>query len=279
MGLGNYNSVNSNISALNALNSLRNIGNQLAISQMRLQTGKRINEVADDPAGYSIVSKLDARARGLATALESVATTSNMLSIAETAMQSVVGILQDMQDLVRQATSSSLGVDERNSIETRVDDLSAEITRLRDQTKFNGQALINGSFTGVRIMTGSESTDTILASITQDFSLTNLGVTDTSLAVDTSSNASLSLTYIDAALVSARIEIQNVGSIVSRLRVVQDNVSVALLNTKSASSRIADADIAAEQVNSVRLQILQQLATAQLAQANAQPQNVLSLFR
>ncbi|MCZ7626177.1 MAG: flagellin [Candidatus Methylomirabilis sp.] len=109
--------------------------------------------------------------------------------------------------------------------------------------------------------------------------MTDLGITDASIEVDTTTNASLSLTYVDAALTSVRLEIQNIGSVTSRLRSISDNLSVAVTNTQAAKSRVLDADVAAEQVNAVRLQILQQLATAQLAQANSGPQSVLALFR
>lgn len=279
MAIGDLTRINTNIAAFNALNSLKNIGNQLGVSQLRLQSGKRINEAADDPAGFSIASKLTSRARGLATALDSVGTSTNLLSIAEGAAQSIHDNLLNIQDLIRQATSDNLGTSERAAIEQQIDDLSAEITRLRDATTFNGVKLIDGSFTGKRILTGSESSDTILASITQDFSLASLGISDTSIAVDTTANASLSLTYVDAALTSVRLEIQNIGSVSSRLRSISDNLSVAITNTQAAKSRVLDADVAAEQVNAVRLQILQQLATAQLTQANSGPQQVLALFR
>lgn len=279
MAIGDLTRINTNIAAFNALNSLKTIGNQLGVSQLRLQTGKRINEAADDPAGYSIASKLTSRARGLATALDSVGTSMNLLSIAEGAAQSIHDNLLNIQDLIRQATSSNLGTSERDAIEQQIDDLSAEITRLRDSTTFNGVKLIDGSFTGKRILTGSEASDTILASITQDFSLASLGISDGSLSVDTTTNASLSLTYVDTALTSVRLEIQNIGSVSSRLRSISDNLAVAVTNTQAAKSRVLDADVAAEQVNAVRLQILQQLATAQLAQANSGPQSVLALFR
>lgn len=279
MAIGDLTRINTNIAAYNALNSLKNIGNQLGVTQLRLQTGKRINEAADDPAGFSIVSKLTSRARGLATALDSVGTSTNMLSIAEGSMQSIHDNLLNIQDLVRQTTSDNLGTSERTAIKQQIGDLSAEIARLRDATTFNGQKLIDGSFTGKRILTGSESTDTILASITQDFSLASLGISSASIDVTTTALASTSLTYVDAALTSVRLEIQNIGSVSSRLRSISDNLSVAVTNTKAAASRVQDADVAAEQVNAVRLQILQQLATAQLTQANSGPQQVLALFR
>lgn len=279
MAIGDLTRINTNIAAFNALNSLKNIGNQLGVTQLRLQSGKRINEAADDPAGFSIASKLTSRARGLATALDSVGTSTNLLSIAEGSMQSIHDNLLNMQDLIRQATSDNLGTSERNAIEQQLDDLGSEVDRLQGATTFNGQKLIDGTFTGKRVLTGSESTDTILVSITQNFSLASLGIADASLDVSTAALASTSLTYVDAALTSVRLEIQNVGSVSSRLRSIQDNLSVAVTNTQAAKSRIMDADVAAEQVNAVRLQILQQLATAQLTQANSGPQQVLALFR
>lgn len=279
MAIGDLTRINTNIAALNALNSLKSIGNQLGVTQQRLQTTKRINESADDPSGFSMVSKLNSRARGLATALDSIGTSQNMLAIAEGAATTIHDNLLTMQDLIRSATSDNLGSSERTAIEQQIDDLSTEIDRLRDSTTFNGQKLIDGTFTGKRVLTGAEASDTILMSISQNFSLASLGIIDASLAVDTTANASLSLTYVDAALVSVRLEIQSMGSIGSRLRGVNDNLGIAVVNTRSAASRIQDADVAAEQVNAVRLQIMQQLATAQLSAANSAPQQILALFR
>lgn len=282
MAIGDLTRINTNIAAFNALNSLKNIGNQLGVTQLRLQSGKRINEAADDPSGFSIVGKLNARARGLAAALDSVGTSTNLLSIAEGAMQSIHDNLLNVRDLVLQATSSNLGTDERTALETQIDDLTAEISRLRDATTFNGNKLIDGTFTGKRVLTGSETTDTILMSISQDFdptSTTGLGLADASLDVSTAALASTTLGYVDTALGLVRTQIQKVGSVASRLRSVSDNLAVADTNTRAAASRIQDADVAAEQVNAVRLQILQQLATAQLSQANSGPQQVLALFR
>lgn len=279
MALGELTRINTNISALNALNSLKNIGQQLSVSQLRLQTGKRINEAADDPSGFSIASKLTSRARGLATALDSIGTSTNLLSIAEGSAQSIHDTLLNIQDLIRQATSDNLGTQERTVVKQQISDLTAEIARLRNATTYNGQKLLDGTFTSKNILTGSETTDIVTMGISQDFSLASLGITTASLDVSTAALASTSLAAVDTALASVRLEIQTTGSLVARLRNIQDNLSVAMTNTKAAASRIQDADVAAEQVNAVRLQILQQLATAQLAQANSGPQQILTLFR
>ena len=277
MAIGDLTRINTNIAALNALNSLKTIGKELGVTQQRLQTTKRINEAADDPSGFSMVSKLNSRARGLATALDSVGTSQNMLAIAEGAATTIHDNLLTIQDLIRSATSDNLGTTERTAIKQQINDLSTEIDRLQSSTTFNGNKLIDGSFTGKRVLTGSEASDTILMSINQNFSMASLGLT--LVSVDTTANASLSLTLVDAGLASVRLEIQNMGSLGSRLRGVTDNLSIAVVNTKSAASRIQDADVASEQVNAVRLQIMQQLATAQLSAANSAPQQILALFR
>jgi flagellin len=279
MALGDITRINTNIAALNALNSLKNIGSQLAATQLRIQTSKRINSAADDPAGFAIASKFDVRARGLATALDSVGNFNNVLGIAEGGMQSIHDTLLNIRDLVTKAASDDLGSQERTAIKSQITDLSAEITRLQGQTTFNGVKLLDGSFTSKRVQTGSEGTDNLSVGISQDFSLASLGVVDASINVSTSALASTSLGSLDAAISTVRTQIQGVGSLVSRLQSVQDSLSVAITNTKAAKSRILDADVAAEQVNSVRLQILQQLATSQLAQANTGPQSLLALFR
>ena len=270
--------INTNLGALNALSSMKNVSKELSISQMRLQTGKRINSATDDPAGYAIVSKLNSRVKGLTTALDSVGTSSNMFSISEGAAQTIVDNLTSIQDLARQANSGNLGADERAAMALQIKDMTDEITRLQ-KTSFNGVSLLDGTFKGKQIITGSESTDTILVTLGQDFSLASLGVTVASLDISTTGAASTSVAYVDAALTSARIAVQTMGSISSRLSGIRDNLSTAITNSKAAVSRIEDADVAAEQVNVVRLQILQQLAMAQLSQANNGPQQVLQLFK
>ena len=83
----------SNIGALNALNSLTTINKQLALHQTRLQTGKRINSAADDPAGLTIATKMLARSEGMKVALDNIGDAKNMLSVAEGGMSKINDIL------------------------------------------------------------------------------------------------------------------------------------------------------------------------------------------
>ncbi len=277
MAMSDANRINTNLSALNALNSLKDISNQLQISQLRLSTGKRINEAADDPSGYSIATSFDQRARGLSVALDSVGTASNVLSIAEGSLNNINQILLNMRDLVVSAASDTLGTNERNAITTQITSLKAEIDRIAQQTSFNGTSLLDGTFTGKRFQTGDTGTDFISFSISSNFNSSSIGLAN--VTVDTSANASTSLASVNAAISVVTSQVQSIGSTVQRLRLVENNLSVAITNTTAAKSRILDADVAQEQVQSTRLTILRQLATAQLAQANVAPQNVLSLFQ
>jgi flagellin len=277
MAVGDANRVNANIGALNGLNSLMSINKKLEISQLRLSTGRRINEAADDPSGYSIATSFDKRARGLSVALDSVGTASNALSIAEGGLNNINQILLDMKDLVVQGASDTLGSTERTAINTQLTALRDEITRIAAQTTFNGTKMLDGTFTNRRFQTGDTETDYISFSISASYDATALSLA--SVSVTDSSAACNSMASVNTAINTVATQVQSIGSVVQRMRLVENNLSVAIVNTTAAKSRILDADVAKEQVESTRYQILRQLATAQLAQANTAPQSVLSLFR
>ena len=150
MAAGDANRIGTNIGALNGLNSLMAINKKLALSQLRLSTGKRINEAADDPSGYSIANSFDKRARGLQVALDSVGTASNALAIAEGGLNNINQILLDMKDLVVQGASDTLGSTERAAINTQLTALRDEINRISQQTTFNGTKMLDGTFTNRR---------------------------------------------------------------------------------------------------------------------------------
>jgi flagellin len=277
MAVGDASRINTNIGALNGLNSLREINARLETSQLRLATTKRINEAADDPSGYSIATSLDQRARGLQVAYDSVGTATNALSIAEGSLKDIQKIALNMRDLTIQAASDTLGATERTAVNSQLVALRAEIDRIASKSTFNGVSLLDGSFSDKRFQTGDSAEDYISFSISSNFNSTSIGLANVS--VGTSTSACNSMASVNAAISIVTTAVQNIGSTVQRLRLVENNLSVAIVNTKAAHSRIMDADVALEQVESVRLQIMRQLATSQLSQANSAPQNVLSLFK
>jgi flagellin len=272
--------INTNIAAMNAYNALNDINRELGVHQLRLATGKRVNSVSDDPSGYTIAKKLQARSRGLAQAINNVGDAKNVLSIAEGGLQKINDLLVSIKEQVTRAVNGGLSIDELQAIATQINDYMSEINDIVKQTKFNGMQLLRGAgggdwVTGRDFQVGSDAGDTLTVKfdITVDSSLVK------GSAVTTSDLVSSFITTIDNAIKTVTQQLQYVGSLINRLDVKEANLIVGMTNTEAAASRIFDADIAKEQVEVAKLMILQQTATAQLAQANASPQGVLALFR
>ncbi len=279
MAIGDSTRINTNIAAYNALNSLKTINRHLETSQLKLATGKRINEVADDPAGFVISRRLDARARGLAIAYDNVGTAKNVLAIAEGGLMNISDILITIKEKVTSAANDTWWSAERNAIKTEINQLTAEIDNIVAETTFNNIALIDGTYS-VSYQTGEGTTNTLHFAITQSATATALQVDSSNVSslVFTAAGASAALAKVNTAIETISDMLQQIGATVSRLTVKESTLSVAITNTEATKGRILDADIALEQLKSTRLQILQQTATAQLAQANVMPQNVLALF-
>ncbi|MCL5019971.1 MAG: flagellin, partial [Patescibacteria group bacterium] len=124
MAIGDSTRINTNIAAFNALNALKGVNRNLEKSQLKLATGLRINEVADDPAGFTISRKLNARSRGLSVAYDNVGTTKNVLAIAEGGLLNISDILITMKEKVTQAASDTQGTAERAAIKSEIDQLT-----------------------------------------------------------------------------------------------------------------------------------------------------------
>ena len=279
MPVGDFSRINTNIQGLQTLQALKALNAQLGATQLRLATGRRITEVADDAAGFTIAKNFDARARGLSVAFDNVGQAKNLLSIGEGGLQNVSNILVTMREKVTQAASDTLGTNERNAIATQLSDLAAEIGNIVSETTFNGVKLLDGTYTGKVFQTGANATDSFAFAITQNAGAASLTVSSTDLVVTTAANATASLAKVNTAIDTINVALQSIGSTVARLSVKESTLSIAITNTQAAQSRILDADVAQEQLNATKLQIEQQLATAELAQANQSSQGLLALFR
>lgn len=278
MAAGDATRIFSNISALNSLNNLTNVGRRLGVHQLRLSSGKRINSASDDPADYTIGKKLEVRGKMLSQALNNVGDAKNVLSIAEGGLMNINDILVTMKEKALQAASDSLGSTERGAIESQLDALASEIDDIVSETTFNSDALIDGTFDAT-FQTGATGSDTLHFTLGTSSNADTLNVADSDLAVDSAANASTAVASIGSAIDTISGYLQSIGSTVNRLNVKESTLSVAIANTEAAHSRIFDADMAKEQLELSKWQILQQTSTAMLAQANSSSQGILSLFR
>ena len=294
--------INTNINALNALRSLNDINTQLSVSQLRLATGKRINNAADDAAGFTIAKKFNARSQGLGQALANIGSAKNLMSVAEGHLNNILDILTQMKTKATQAADDSLGTAERSSIQSELKALATQIDLEVTQSTWNSKSIFGtgNSTTGAassvqfkfQIGAGASSTNDVLKfdllakdNVSFDSSNTNykadglrVSVATAGRAVTSSASAQALMSNIDTAIADVSEGLSYIGAVVNRLTYQETSLTVARTNTEAARSRIEDADMAYEQLQSTKLQILQQTASAMLAQANAGPQSILQLF-
>ena len=265
----------SNVAAMQNMNSLAKISDAMGTHQMRLATGKKINSAADDPAGYQLARSLETRKRGLDVALQNVSQAKNVLNVAEGGYQNVMDILQTVKEKATQAADYSLSSTQRTSINNQVTALVAEIDDIVNETTFNGVSLVDGTYGGA-FHTGEGATDELSITL-GDADSTALSINAISLS--SANGASTAIATVSTAIDTLSSRIQSVGQYKVRLSSKEQSLSVASTNTEAIRSSVEDADFAKEQMEVMKLQILQQTAISSFAASNSAPQVVLSLFR
>ncbi len=279
MAQGDATRIRTNIAALNALNALHKVGKKAGVHQFRLSTGMRINSAADDPAGYTIGKKLEARSRVLGMSLNNIGDMKSMLGVAEGGLLNINDILVTMKEKSLQAASDTLGSSERYAITLQIDQMNSEIDDIVRETKWNDVQLIDGTYTGKSFQTGPDGGDHFSVGITSSHDSSTTGLNTDGIDVTSAATATAALEILATAMDAVSHSLENIGSWVNRLSVKESTISIAISNTDAAYSRIFDADMAREQLESTKMQILQQTATAMLSQANMSSQNILSLFQ
>ncbi len=280
MSFGDLTRINTNLQAMSSLNALQSVNSQLGIRQLRLATGSQINRAEDDSAGYTIAKKMQARVRGQAKALDNIGDAKSMLTVGEGSLNSVMDILQNMKEKAVQSANDTLGTDERAAIKNELDALSEEIGDILNTTTFNGTSLFSsGSATSFTFQVNAEDGDTFVASLgTVGVGVSGMSVGSGDLVVTNASTAGASLRKIGDAINTVSSRLASIGDSQKRLTFKHENLTTSMNNYEAARSRIEDADFAKEQMEIIKLQILQQTGTAALAQANSGPQSILSLF-
>ena len=261
--------INSNVDAIAAHRHLSATSDAISESMERLSSGLRINKAADDAAGLGISEKMRSQIRGLAQAQRNIQDGVSMVQTAEGNLDEVHSILQRVRELAVQYRNGSLSAAGKGAIQSEVDQLSQEITRIGNAAVFNGVSLLSGT-SSVTFQVGANDNETIA------ISFSNLA---TAVGSAYSNMATASLAAIDAAVDAVSAMRSGLGAVQNRLEHALSVTGVYQENLTSAESRIRDVDMAEEMVTLTKNQILQQAGTAMLAQANQAPQSVLSLLR
>lgn len=308
--------IRTNTPAEQAYNSLQSASNDIALRQLRLSTGKRINSAADDVAGYITSRALQARNGALKSAMNSVGDATNVTSITQDALDNINSLLTQIKDAAATASSGALGTDEKVALAKGAFRLSQQIQFVVDSTVFGGKQLLQGGFSGdwtigyyanntlltigIDLTTGNgdfnvrsqnfnlnaTSAATALGGNTNSFAgvtgfnLQSLNeVSDSNLGVFSNANIATTLTSLSESLNNVNKVASYLGGIQVRLSSQEELLKSQITNYNAAISRIEDADIATEQLSLVKSQFLQQASLVSLAQANQNPQSFLQLFR
>jgi len=287
--------INTNYAASFAANAAKQSSSGLNTAMERLSSGSRINYAKDDAAGQAISARLTAEVQGVAMASRNAADAQSMIDTADGALGETHNILLRMRELAVQAATGTLNSDDNAALDAEFQQLEAEIDRINDNTKWAGSDLFTGSPTVFHI--GAKATDTVSFTIGEmaahDLDIDTAGpdnllasVTGTATDDDDNevrdltdaTNAAAMITVLDDAIKTVSTERGNLGAISNRLSSTIANLDQVGVNLSASKGRIADADFAAETGNLAKNQILQQAATAMLAQANASKGNILTLI-
>jgi flagellin len=266
--------IQNNIEAFNAHRQLVGSSDKLAKSMERLSSGYRINRASDDAAGLAISEKLRAQIGGLQQAQRNAQDAVSLVSTAEGALSEVHAMLQRTRDLAVQFSNGTLSTSDKAAITAEVAQLSAEISRIGSQTKFNGIDLLTGGAT-ISFQIGVDDGQTLTVAARSLFGGSTADVNSSIFAF----SGTTILASIDQAIANVSSARSTFGSVQNRLEHTLNNLSSYEENLTASESRIRDVDMASEMVNFTKLQILQQAGTAMLSQANSAPQSVLSLLR
>jgi flagellin len=278
--------INNNLMAMNTHRQLGITNNSTAKAMEKLSSGFRINRAGDDAAGLSISEKMRGQIRGLSQASRNAQDGISMIQTAEGSLNESHAILQRMRELAVQSANDTNVTEDRAALQAETDELINELGRIKDTTQFNKQKLLDGTAgdgSGAVVLQVGANEGEVMD---LDFAVSGIDLTtivDTDLlALDISADSTAAqgaITTIDGALEDVSAGRSKLGAWQNRLEHTIKNLDNAAENLQAAESRIRDVDMAKEMMEFTKQNILQQAATAMLAQANQAPQGVLQLLR
>jgi len=305
--------INTNVNSLVAQNAVNINARNLSKAMEQLSTGKRINGAKDDAAGLSIAQVMTSQIRGLNQAIRNANDGISLLQTADGAMIEQSNMLQRMRELAVQAASDTVTDTQKGFLNNEFSALRTEINRIGANTSWNDRNLLDGSggLAGASsTMTATPSTSTPVAGAyafqvgsssttvivdipnARTAGQTSASTTSNTLAgttpiydavnsstIATASGARDAIAAVDLSLTAANTSRSKLGAAINQLTYAADNMSNIAMNTAESRSRIEDTDYAQASTELARTQIIQQAATAMLAQANQSPQSVLALLK
>jgi flagellin len=308
--------LNTNAASLYASKNLQAAQSKMADSVERLSSGLRINRAKDDAAGLGIANALTQQINGANQGVRNLNDGISMVQTAEGAIAAAQEMAQRIVTLATQGANGSVGTTDRTAIQSEMRQLVVAIDAIGGRTKFSGNSLLsnmgNASGTAFSLQVSNNTTDVISLSVSafKNIGIGYIGTVGTgagTIATTTTYGGDSLTANPTSALASKLINAINTGATESDMNLIQtaastyitnlstqrsllgayqnqieftvSNVTELSSNLSAARSNVQDTDYASETASLTKGQILQQAATAMLAQANQMPNVILSLLK
>jgi flagellin len=270
--------ISTNSAANSAVAYLNINAAQESSALAKLSSGSRITSASDDAAGLAIATRISSDVTVLQQAATNASQATAILQTADGGAQNISDILARMESLASEASSGTTVSTSLPYIQNEFSQLITEIDSIAGGTRYSGQALLNGSSafsSGVTVMVGSSSSDTISISLT---TLTSSALGVSGLSVSSYTSAQSALTALSSAVDTVSSARANIGAQESRFKFAASDISTQTQNLQSANSAIMDVDIASEQATLSSAQVKTQAAVSAETVANQMPQYLLKLL-
>jgi len=274
--------INTNVSALYSQNAMKTNARAMSTAMEQLSTGTRVNSAKDDAAGLAIGQNMTSQIRGLNMAVRNLNDGINMMQTAEGAMVEQSNMLQRMRELAVQAMNGTYSSTQRGYLDLEFQELASQIDDIASDTMWNDQTLLNAdsaNTSGVFTFQAGNTSGTTISVKIGNMGIGSAGLDISGLSIGTSSGATTALTAISDALEEINLQRATIGAGINRMEYAVDNLANISSNATQSRSTIMDTDYATATTQLAKTQIIQQAATAMLAQANQQPQGVLQLLK
>ena len=266
-------SIQTNIASLTAQQNLNTNNTFMNNTITQLTSGYRINSSSDDAAGLVVANQYRSNVAELTQGVRNANDGVSQLQIIDGGLNNISTILDRLKTLATESASDTF-TGSRTTLNAEYQDLTGEINRQADNI---GLGATNSSMAkSLNVYIGGNT-----AGVTVDLSAGKVDATTMGLstAIDSASNAITAIGQVNAAVSALGVVQGTVGSSENKLSYATDLANSQITSYSAAEGQIRDADMAAEAANLTKGQVLQQASLAAMAQANAQPQAVLSLLK
>lgn len=272
-------SVNTNQGAMVALQNLNATNRSLQETQSRINTGMKVASAKDNGAIFSIAQRMRSDVQAYDAVSRSLDTVSSVVDTAVAAGESIMDLMNQMKEKALAAADASIDANSRASYNTDFVALRNQITRIVNNTSFNGVNLVNNTTTSMRALANATGTN-LLTVAAENMSLGGTVVTIAATAtIGTRTLATNMITTINTSIQNLGQSLARLGTGAKALEIHKSFVAKLSDSLESGVGNLVDADLAKESARLQALQVKQQLGVQALSIANQSAGSLLSLFR